>query len=82
MTKGNTPLAVVREQNLTVTAWQNGKYTSVTVDKSYPDKETKDLPKGHEDKKYKHVKVSVDAHQLDVLVKLLLQVKDVLEKKE
>lgn len=73
--KGDKPIAVKREQNLSVTGWEkakpsgNGVFRSIQIQVSYPTKETRDLPK--ENREYKQVQVSVSLEQVDVLLKLI-----------
>lgn len=78
MAKGDKPVAVAREQNISVTVWENpkksgdGTYKTITIDVSRPTKETKELPK--EQREYVHTKTSIQYRQLNVLKGLLDQI--------
>lgn len=66
------PIKVAREQNLSVSLWENGKYKNVKVSMGYPTKETKELPR--EQREYKHKEIQINQEQVKTLIKLLEQV--------
>lgn len=76
MTKGQTPVEVVRKENLALTVWDNpkkkpedGTWRQVKLTQSYATKETKNLPK--EQREYKHKDVSLGVRQIKVLKEML-----------
>lgn len=77
MAKGDKPIKVVREENISVTVWENekksgdGTYRTIQIEASRPTPETKDLPKGDKNKKYLHDKIKIGYRQRETLVKML-----------
>lgn len=67
------PIKIVREQNLSVTLWENNGHKNVKIQMSYPTKETKDKPK--EEREYKKKDLQIGQRQVEVLIRLLEQIK-------